>query len=151
MLEYQGHWIKVKVMCKNDYSLISTCYSFVCTYRLLIRSRSHIQVKVIHQGQCQIKVKIKLRSFLRRDTLTWVVCIWIKCILVGSFGYAKMSLYDRHLSLVLTLVLSLVLSALLASVSVDSSPINFQDGCLWYSLHLEVIAANMSNCSDLLW
>ena len=55
---------------KNDYSLISTCYSFVCAYRLLIRSRSHI------------KVKIKIRSFLRRDTLTRVVCIWIKCVLV---------------------------------------------------------------------
>ena len=30
--------------------------------------------------------------------------------------------------------------------------INFQDGCLWYnSLHLEAIAKNMSNYSDLLW
>ena len=50
---------------KNDCLLISTCYSFVCTHRPLIRSRSHIKVKV----------NIKLRSFLRRDTLTRVVCI----------------------------------------------------------------------------
>ena len=50
---------------KFDYlKLISTCYSFVCTYRPLIRSRSRS-----HQGQGQIKVNIKLRSFLRRDTL----------------------------------------------------------------------------------
>ena len=48
--------------------------------------------------------------------------------LFGSFGYAKMSLYDRNLSLVLLLVLLLL--ALLASVSVDSLPSNFQDGCL---------------------
>ena len=40
--------------------------------------------------------------------------------LFGSFGYAKMSLYDRNLSLLL-LVLS---SALLASVSVDSCALN---------------------------
>ena len=54
---------------------VSVCYSFVCTYRPLIRSRSHIKVKVTHQGQGQIKVNIKLRSYLRRDTLTRVVCI----------------------------------------------------------------------------
>ena len=36
---------------KNDYLLISTCYCFVCTYRPLIRTRSHIKVKVTHQGQ----------------------------------------------------------------------------------------------------
>ena len=60
---------------KNDYLLISTCYSFLCTYRPLKRSRSPIKVKVTHQGQGQIKVNIKLRSFLRRDTLTRVVCI----------------------------------------------------------------------------
>ena len=67
---------------KNDYLLISTYYSFVWTYRPLIRSRSHIKVKVTHQGQGQTKVNIKLRSFLRRDTVTRVVCIWIKCVLV---------------------------------------------------------------------
>ena len=55
-------------------------------------------------------------------------CGWIPGVF-GSFGYAKMSLYDHHLSLSL-LLLVLLLSALLASVSVDSSPINFQDGCL---------------------
>ena len=43
--------------------------------RPLKRSRSHTKVKVTHQGQGQIKVNIKLRSFLRRDTLTRVVCI----------------------------------------------------------------------------
>ena len=54
---------------KNDYLLISTCYSFVCTYRPLIRSRSHIKVKVTYQGQdhtsrsrSHIKVKVKSRS-----------------------------------------------------------------------------------------
>ena len=59
---------------------------------------------------------------------------YFECFVFGSFGYANMSLYDRHLSLVLslvlTLVLSLVLSVLLASVSVDSLPSNFQNGCL---------------------
>ena len=34
------------------------------------RSRSHIKVKVTHQGQGQIKVNIKLRSFLRRYSYT---------------------------------------------------------------------------------
>ena len=51
--------------------------------------------------------------------------------LFGSFGYAEMSLYDHHLSLSLSVLLSVLLSSLLlASVSVDSSPINFQNGCL---------------------
>ena len=45
-------------------------------------------------------------------------------IFLAHLAMPKMSLYDHHLSLV-----SLVL-LLLASVSVDSSPINFQDGCL---------------------
>ena len=45
---------------KNYYLLISTCYSFVC---IVIKSMSHIKVKVTHQGQGQIKVKVKLRSF----------------------------------------------------------------------------------------
>ena len=48
-------------MQKNDYALISTCYSFVCAYRPLIRSRSHIKVKVTHQGQDQIEVILKER------------------------------------------------------------------------------------------
>ena len=56
---------------------------FLCMYLQTInKSRSHIKVKVTHQGQGQIKVNIKFRSFLRRDTLTRVVCIWIKCVLV---------------------------------------------------------------------
>ena len=38
----------------NIYSLISTCYSFVCAYRPLIRSRSN-------QGQDQIEVIFKER------------------------------------------------------------------------------------------
>ena len=38
--------------------------------RPLKRSRSHVKVKVTHQGQGHIKVNIKLRSFLRRGTLT---------------------------------------------------------------------------------
>ena len=42
--------------------------------------------------------------------------------LFGSFGYAKVSLYDRHLSSVLLLVflLVLLLLVLLVFVSVDS-------------------------------
>ena len=48
------------------------------------------------------------------------------CLLLAHLAMPKMSLYDHHLSLV-SLVLLLLL---LASVSVDSSPINFQDGCL---------------------
>ena len=55
---------------KKDCLLILTCYSFVCGYRSLIRSRSHI------------KVKVKSWTFLRRDAFTQVVCIWIKCVLV---------------------------------------------------------------------
>ena len=42
---------------KNDYLLISTCYSFVCGYRSLIRSRS------------LIKVEVKLSSFKKREML----------------------------------------------------------------------------------
>ena len=62
---------------KNDYLLISTCYSFECDNRSLIRSH--------------IKVKVKLRSLLRRGNLMRVVCIWIKCInclriLIGQCG-----------------------------------------------------------------
>ena len=40
---------------KNDYLLISTCYSFVCGYRSLIRSRSNqcqAQIKVIFKKIC---------------------------------------------------------------------------------------------------
>ena len=74
--------LRSRSCAKNDYLLISTCYSFVCTFKAIKRSRSCIKVKVTHQGQGQIKVNIKLRSFLRRDTLTRVVCIWIKCVLV---------------------------------------------------------------------
>ena len=39
----------------------------------LIRSRSHIKFKVTCQGQ--IKVNIKLGSFLRKNALMQVVCI----------------------------------------------------------------------------
>ena len=56
--------------------------------------------------------------------------------LFGSFGYAKMSLYDHHLSLLLSLVLlMLVLSALLASVSVDSS-LSVKDICYYSKFFL---------------
>ena len=41
----------------------------------------------------------------------------------GSFGYAKMSLYDHHLSSLSSLLV------LLASVSVDSLPVTIQNGC----------------------
>ena len=45
-LSIKGHWVKVKVMCKkNDYLLISTCYSFVCTFKAIKK------VKVTYQGQ----------------------------------------------------------------------------------------------------
>ena len=44
---------------QNDYLLISTCYSFVCDNRYLIRS--HIKFKVTHQGQGQIKASSKER------------------------------------------------------------------------------------------
>ena len=44
--EYQGHWVKVKVILEKMSLLISTCYFCVCGYRSLIRSRSHIKVKV---------------------------------------------------------------------------------------------------------
>ena len=70
----------------------------------------------------------------------------------GSFGYAKMSLYNHHLSLSLSLSLSVLL---LASVSVDSSPINFQNGCHLYdaivSICCKLVANNLSDllCSVL--
>ena len=54
---------------KNDYLLISTCYSCVC-YRLSIRSRSHTKVKVTKRVQGQIKVKV----ISRRDAVMRVVC-----------------------------------------------------------------------------
>ena len=44
-------------------------------------------------------------------------------IFLAHLAMLKMSLHDHDLSLYLSLLL-------LASVSVDSSPINFQDGCL---------------------
>ena len=67
--------------------------------------------------------------------------------LFGSFGYAKVSLYDRHLSLVLLL--------LLASVSVDSSPINFKmaayDTILSiYRQLLETCPTIVTSCGSLL-
>ena len=46
---------------KNDYLLMSACYSFVCGYRSLVRSRSHIKVKVTHKYQGQIRVISKER------------------------------------------------------------------------------------------
>ena len=38
--------LRSRLCSKNDYLLISTCYSFVCAYRPLIRSRSHIKVRI---------------------------------------------------------------------------------------------------------
>ena len=56
--------------------------------------------------------------------------LFLKLSLVfGSFGYAKMSLYDHHLSL------SLVLSVLLVSVSVDSS-LSDKDICYYSKISL---------------
>ena len=45
-----------RACAKNDYSFISTCYSFVCAYNPLIRSRSSS-----NQGQDQIKVIFRER------------------------------------------------------------------------------------------
>ena len=55
--------------------------------RPLKRLRSHIKVKVTHQGPGQIKVKIKLRYFLMRDTLTRVICICFKCVFVNNINF----------------------------------------------------------------
>ena len=49
----------------------------------------------------------------------------MKLDFLAHLAMPKMSLYDHHLSLV-----SLLLLLASVSVSVDSSPINFQDGCL---------------------
>ena len=49
----------------------------------------------------------------------------ILAIFLDHLAMPKMSLYDHHLSLSLSVLL-------LASVSVDSSPINFQNGCHLY-------------------
>ena len=59
-------------MCKkNDYYLFQLVIPLYVPLRPLKRSRSHIKVKVTHQGQGHIKINIKLRSFLRRDTLAF--------------------------------------------------------------------------------
>ena len=49
------------------------------------------------------------------------ILLFLYKYIFGSFGYAKMRLYDHHLSLV-----SVLLLLLLASVSVDSLPGNFK-------------------------
>ena len=49
-------------------------------------------------------------------------------VLLAHLDMPKMSLYDHHLSLSLSVLL-------LASVSVDSLPIDFQNGChLYYGI-----------------
>ena len=48
----RSSWVSRSLPCtKTDCLLILNCYSFVCRYMLLIRSRSHIKVKVTYQGQ----------------------------------------------------------------------------------------------------
>ena len=61
--------VKVKVMCKK---LLFTYFNLLlcCMWLQVIN-----KVKVTHQGQDQIKVEVKLRSFSKRDVLTQVVCI----------------------------------------------------------------------------
>ena len=62
----------------------------------------------------------------------------------------KMSLYNHHLSLSLSALLS---ALLLVSVSVDSSPINFQNGCHLYDAFVSIwrqLIEKIFNCSDLL-
>ena len=51
-------------------------------------------LQVTHQGQ--IKVRVQLRSFLRRDTLTRVVYIWIKCVLVFSYFHFLPYIFQNH-------------------------------------------------------
>ena len=60
---------------------------------------------------------------------------------LAHLAMPKMSLYDHHLLLSLS-------SLLLASVSVDSSPINFQNGCYLYdaivSIWCKLVENNLS-------
>ena len=45
--EYQGHWVKVKVILeKNEFYLFELVNHLYVATRSLIRSRSHIKVKV---------------------------------------------------------------------------------------------------------
>ena len=64
------------------------------------------------------KSPANVSSYLRLVENKLKVCI---CFL-AHLAMPKMSLYDHHLSLSLSVLL-------LASVSVGSSPINFQNGC----------------------
>ena len=73
----QGH------VQKNDYLLISTCYSFVCTFKaikkvkVIYQGQGHTSRSRSNQGQHQIEV-----IFKERYSYACVVCIWIKCVLV---------------------------------------------------------------------
>ena len=75
--------------CTNSFCLlILTCYSFICGYRSLIRSRSHIGTKVTYRGQYQGQIKV----------------IFIKCVLVflkcSNFGNTvKLSQSGNNLGL----------------------------------------------------
>ena len=64
-------------MQRNDYLLISTCYSFVCGYRSLIRSRSN-------QGQDQIE-------FISKERYSYASGLHLNqmrsCFLIGYNGF----------------------------------------------------------------
>ena len=60
---------------KNDYLPISTCYSFVCAYRPLITSRSHIKVKVKSRSRSNLghfKEEILLRGWFAFESIAFL-------------------------------------------------------------------------------
>ena len=83
-------------MCKKMIIyLFSTCYSFVCIFKaikkvnIMYQGQGHPSRLRSNQSQHQIEVIFK------GDTLTQVVCIWIKCILVFSFFPCTRLSYKR--------------------------------------------------------
>ena len=59
---------------------------------------------------------------------------------LAHLAMPKMSLYDHHLllSVLLSVSLSVLLLGLLASVSANSSPIHFQNGCHLYDMIVSI-------------
>ena len=71
--EYQGHWVKVKVILeKMSFTYFNML--FLCMWLQVIN-----KVKVTHQGEGHIKVKVKylhpFKFYVAHTLCKWVVCI----------------------------------------------------------------------------
>ena len=77
--EYQGHWVKVKVILEKM-SLTYLNLLIICMWLQVIN-----KVKVTHQGKGHIKVKVKylhpFKFYVAHTLCKRVVCIWLKCYL----------------------------------------------------------------------